>query len=126
VKLSNNMVTSTLPQVRRVKVMLQTYTRVLQALLQARKIIRYSYMLLYIIRIMNKCIVSLIFNKMLCCVNCQSKFLMWFEFWCWTIGFLLVERWKREIHTFHFCFREMTPILQDVVMLVNLPIDGNP
>jgi hypothetical protein len=54
--------------------MLQTHTRVLQIFLQVGEIIRYNYMLLYIMKIMNKNIVSLIFNKILCYVNYSSKF----------------------------------------------------
>jgi len=54
--------------------MLQTHTRVLQTFLQVGKIIRYNYMLLYIMKIMNKNIVSLIFNKILCYINYPFKF----------------------------------------------------
>ena len=43
--------------------MLQTRTQVLQALLRAKVIIIYSYMLLYVMRIMNRCIASLILIK---------------------------------------------------------------
>ena len=45
---------------------LHTHSRVLRVLLRAEMIIRYRYMLLYIMKIMNKNIVSLIFNKILC------------------------------------------------------------
>jgi hypothetical protein len=56
--------------------MLQTHTRVLQTFLQVREIIRYNYVLLYVMKIMNKNIVSLIFNKILCYINYPSKFYM--------------------------------------------------
>ena len=36
----------------------------------------------------------------------------------------LLERWRRETHTFHLCVGEMKPTLQDVAMLIGLPIDG--
>lgn len=38
----------------------------------------------------------------------------------------LVERWRRETHTFHFLIGEMTPTLQDVALLMGLPIHGYP
>jgi len=39
----------------------------------------------------------------------------------------LVERWRRETHIIYFHVGEMTPILQDVVVIpVNLLIDGTP
>ena len=43
--------------------MLQTRPQVFQAFLRAEAIIRYNYMLLYVMRIINKCIVSLILIK---------------------------------------------------------------
>ncbi|KAJ1700775.1 hypothetical protein LUZ63_000554 [Rhynchospora breviuscula] len=36
----------------------------------------------------------------------------------------LVERWHQETHTFHFPVGEMTVTLQDVAVLLGLPIDG--
>ena len=36
----------------------------------------------------------------------------------------LVDRWRPETHTFHLPFGEMTPTLQDVAMLLGLPIAG--
>jgi len=43
--------------------MLQTCPQVFQAFLRAEAIIRYNYMLLHVMRIMNKCTVSLILIK---------------------------------------------------------------
>ncbi|KAK5819347.1 hypothetical protein PVK06_024337 [Gossypium arboreum] len=37
----------------------------------------------------------------------------------------LVERWRLEIHTFHFPCGECTIILEDVALQVGLTIDGN-
>jgi hypothetical protein len=88
VLLTPTWILQTCPRVGQVGVMLQTYTQVLwfrtrvlqarpqvlQAFLRVREIIRYSFMLLYVMRIMNRCIINLIFIKMLCCVNHQSKF----------------------------------------------------
>ena len=38
----------------------------------------------------------------------------------------LVDRWRPETHTFHLPFGEMAPTLQDVAMLLGLPIVGGP
>ncbi|QHO59374.1 uncharacterized protein DS421_3g98570 [Arachis hypogaea] len=38
----------------------------------------------------------------------------------------LVERWRPETHTFHLPWGECTITLEDVVMQVGLPIDGEP
>ena len=37
----------------------------------------------------------------------------------------LVDRWRPETHTFHFPCGEMAPTLQDVAMLLGLPISGD-
>ena len=37
----------------------------------------------------------------------------------------LVDRWRPETHTFHLPFGEMTPTLQDVSLLLGLPIAGD-
>lgn len=36
----------------------------------------------------------------------------------------LVDRWRPETHTFHLPFGEMAPTLQDVSLLLGLPIVG--
>jgi len=36
----------------------------------------------------------------------------------------LVERWRIETHTFHFCLGETTVTLEDVELVLGLPIDG--
>jgi hypothetical protein len=38
----------------------------------------------------------------------------------------LVDRWRPETHTFHFRWGEMAPTLQDVSMLLGLPLEGDP
>ena len=38
----------------------------------------------------------------------------------------LVERWRTETHTFHLPLGEATVTLEDVVVHLNLPIDGEP
>ena len=38
----------------------------------------------------------------------------------------LVERWRPETNTFHFTFGEMTVTLEDVYMLMGLPVVGEP
>ncbi|KAK1644893.1 hypothetical protein QYE76_062698 [Lolium multiflorum] len=38
----------------------------------------------------------------------------------------LVDRWRPETHTFHLRSGEMTPTLQDVSMILALPIQGEP
>jgi hypothetical protein len=35
----------------------------------------------------------------------------------------LIERWRQETHMFHLHVGEMTPTLEDVVVLFGLPID---
>ncbi|KAI4299989.1 hypothetical protein L6164_033409 [Bauhinia variegata] len=39
--------------------------------------------------------------------------------------FALIERWRPKTHTFHLLFRKCTITLQDVAMLLGLPIDGD-
>ena len=36
----------------------------------------------------------------------------------------LVDRWRPEMHTFHFPWGEMAPTLQDVAFLLGLPLAG--
>ncbi|KAK1692310.1 hypothetical protein QYE76_009007 [Lolium multiflorum] len=38
----------------------------------------------------------------------------------------LIDRWRPEAHTFHLRAGEMTPTLQDVSMILGLPIQGDP
>ena len=38
----------------------------------------------------------------------------------------LVDRWRPETHTFHFRWGEMAHTLQDVSMLLGLPLAGHP
>ncbi|KAJ3700723.1 hypothetical protein LUZ61_004428 [Rhynchospora tenuis] len=44
----------------------------------------------------------------------------------WPLITALVERWRRETHTFHLPIGEMTPTLEDVCYLLGLPVDGEP
>ncbi|KAK1369701.1 hypothetical protein POM88_035793 [Heracleum sosnowskyi] len=44
----------------------------------------------------------------------------------WGLLSALVERWRPETHTFHFPMGECTVTLQDVAVILGLPIDGNP
>ena len=37
----------------------------------------------------------------------------------------LVDRWRPETHTFHLPCGEMAPTLQDVAMMLGLPITGD-
>jgi hypothetical protein len=38
----------------------------------------------------------------------------------------LVDRWRPETHTFHLPCGELTVTLQDVAMILGLPVDGQP
>ena len=38
----------------------------------------------------------------------------------------LVDRWRSKTHTFHLPFGEMAPTLEDVAVLLGLPIAGAP
>jgi hypothetical protein len=38
----------------------------------------------------------------------------------------LVDQWRPETHTFHLCWGEMAPTLQDVSYLLGLSLAGHP
>ena len=44
----------------------------------------------------------------------------------WALITAFVERWRRETHTFHLPQGEMTITLQDVGVMLGLPVDGQP
>ncbi|CAH9091989.1 unnamed protein product [Cuscuta europaea] len=44
----------------------------------------------------------------------------------WSLLTALVERWRPEVHAFHLPFGEVGLTLQDVQVLLGLPIDGIP
>jgi hypothetical protein len=52
-------------------------------------------------------------------VNCLDHFNIDLD-----LIYALIGRWRHETHTFYHRRREMTPTLQDMVILLGLPIDG--
>ena len=44
----------------------------------------------------------------------------------WALITALVERWREETHTFYLPHGEMTITLQDVGVVLGLPVDGRP
>uniref|UniRef100_K3XS99 Aminotransferase-like plant mobile domain-containing protein n=1 Tax=Setaria italica TaxID=4555 RepID=K3XS99_SETIT len=38
----------------------------------------------------------------------------------------MVDRWRPETHTFHLPFGEMTIMMQDIAMILGLPLEGHP
>ena len=39
---------------------------------------------------------------------------------------VLVERWRSETHSFHLPYGEMTITLQDMEVIMEVPVDGLP